>query len=262
MAAEAHEGRHDGAVGGKVGVVRDVAHLLAIGVAPGIVVPVAEVGRRHASELAPHGAAVLDDLHVVGFLQALLHVADLPFHRSAEGVAGHIGVGVHLGAQNGGAGLGGLAAVGDEGQGLPFHRHGVEGPLAGLLVVGHHDDTHLVALELGLVAQKGARAELVVGGAVLRHGGDLLVLVGEHEVHALHLLGLGDIEALDLRVAVGAVQRHGGERSGHPQVGGILGRARDHVPGLAARVLPGAHVLEVGAVVVNARQDRFAAGSH
>ena len=199
---------------------------------------------------------------MVGSLEPLLHVAVLPFHRRAEGVAGHVGVGVHLGTQDGGAGLGGLAGVQNEGQHLPFDLDGVQRPLAGLLVDGDDHGPHLVALELGLVAEQGARAELVVGGAALRHGGQLLVLVGEHELDALHLLGPRDIQALHLRVAVRAAQGHGHKRPLLPDVGGVQRGAGDHVPGLAPRMIPRADVLEVGAVVVDARQDGLAALSH
>ena len=250
--AGAHERRHDGAVRGEVRVVRHVAHLLAVGVAPRVVRPVGEVRRRHGAELAPHGAAVVDDLDVVGLLEPVLHAALLPLHSGAERVAGHVGVGVHLGAQDGRAGLGRLARVEDERQHLPLHLDGGKGLLAHLLVHGHHDGAHLVALELGLVAQKRAAAELEVRRTVLRHAGQLLVLVGEHELDALDLLGFGDVEALDLRVAVGAPQRHRGQRTLHPQVGGVLGRARHHVPRLATRMVPRAHHLEVGAVLVGA----------
>ena len=258
----AHEGRYDRSVGGKVRVVGDIAYLLAVGVAPRIIVPVAEIGRRHRAELAPHGAAVLEGLHMVGVLQALFHIAVFPLHRRAERVAGHIGVGIHLGAQDGSAGLGGLAAIQDEGKHLPFDLDGVQRPLAGFLVDGHYHSAYLVALVLSLVAQQRASPELVVGRSALWHGGQLLVLIGEHEFHALHLLGLGNIQALDLRVTVGGMQGHGRERPLPPDVGGIHRRAGDHVPGLAPRMIPGADVLEVGAVVVDARQNGFAALSH
>ena len=186
----------------------------------------------------------------------------LPFHGRAERVAGHVGIGVHFRTQDGRAGLGGLARVQDEGQHFPVDLDGGERLLAHFLVHGHHHGAHLVALELGLVAQKRARAQLVVRRAVARHGGQLLVLVGEHELHAFHLLGFGDVEALDLGMAVRAAQRHGRERAVHPKVGGVLGRARHHVPRLAARVVPRADVLEVLAVLVGALRHPYARLAH
>ena len=232
-------GRHDGPVAWEVRMVRDVAHLLAVGIAPRIVGPVGEVRRRHGAELAPHGAAVVDDLDVVGLFETVLDAAQLPFHGGAERVAGHVGVGVHLGTQDGR-------------QHLPLYLDGIERLLAHLLVHGHHDDAHFVALELGLVAQQRAAAELVIRRTVLRHAGQLLVLVGEHELDALDLLGFRDVEALNLGMAVGAPQRHSGQRALHPQVGGVLRRTRHHVPRLAPRMVPRAHHFEVGAILVGA----------
>ena len=245
-------GRHDGPVAWEVRMVRDVAHLLAVGIAPRIVGPVGEVRRRHGAELAPHGAAVVDDLDVVGLFETVLDAAQLPFHGGAERVAGHVGVGVHLGTQDGRPGLGGLARIEYERQHLPLYLDGIERLLAHLLVHGHHDDAHFVALELGLVAQQRAAAELVIRRTVLRHAGQLLVLVGEHELDALDLLGFRDVEALNLGMAVGAPQRHSGQRALHPQVGGVLRRTRHHVPRLAPRMVPRAHHFEVGAILVGA----------
>jgi hypothetical protein len=218
-----HEGGHEQAV--HVWVLRGYPESEVAG---GVLVA------RHAGPRL-HGVGhqpLVDDAlldHDVGLLEGGLRlggIADLPAERHV--VRRHL---VDLGRALLGGALGGRHRR----QRLPVHRDQIGGVVGGVLALGDHHRDRIAHVAGGLAGQRRVRRDLQLGQepAAGQRVDPGHVLAGEDGDHAGMRLGLGDVDAADLRVAVRAPHERGIGHAGKLEVVGVVALAGDEAGVLA-----------------------------
>ena len=131
--------------------------------------------------------------------------------------------------------LSGPLGGGHRRQRLPVHRNQIGGVVGGVLALRDHHRDRIAHVAGGLAGQRRVRRDLQLGQepAAGQRVDPGHVLAGEDGDHARMRLGLGDVDAADLRVGVRAPHERGIGHAGQLEVVGVVALAGDEAGVLA-----------------------------